>query len=170
MTSHLVSKVGKELAGYQVLRGQLEKGFDLDPQTLLDTLEGETDLHEALLVVAEQIEETESLQAGLNYTIERLQIRQGRQKKSNETLRNVVLSAMDKAGLDTIKGPLCTLTRRKTPAQAIIDEESDIPSRFFKSVPPKLDRKAVKTALDEKEDIPGAHLSNGGIALTMRVK
>lgn len=170
MKTHIVNKVGRELSGYQRLREQLEQGHDLDPATLLDTLEGETELHESLLVVYEEIMENISLLSGLDSTIEALQVRAGRLKKTNETLRNVILSAMDKAGLKTIKGPLATLTARKGKPAAIIDEESDIPSKFFTPQPPKLDKKAVKNALDEGEAIPGAHLSNGSISLTIRVK
>lgn len=170
MTSHIVNKVGNELAGYQKLRAQLEQGYDVDPGTLLDTLEGETELHEALLVVSEEIQENTGLLAGLKHSIESLRARESRLKNTNESLRNVILSAMDRAGLDTVKGPLATITRRKTPAQAIIDAESDIPSHFFAPQPPKLDKKAVRNALEDGETVPGAHLSNGGISLTIRVK
>lgn len=170
MASYVVSKVGRELSGYQRLRDELSKGYDLDPATLLDTLEGETELHESLLVVYEEMLENGSLLSGLESTIEALQTRAGRLKKTNETLRNVILSAMDKADLKTVKGPLATLTARKGKPAAIIDEESEIPSTYFEPQPPKLDKKAIKTALDNGDTIPGAHLSNGGISLTIRVK
>lgn len=167
---NIVAKVGRELSGYERIKAELQDNYDLDPQTLLDTLEGETNLNETLMAVAEHIQEIEALNVGLKYHIDALQERFSRQKKATETLRNVILSAMDRAEIKTIRGPLFTLTVRDTKPVAIVDDEVLVPAGFFVPQDPKLDKKALSEALNEGVEIPGAHLTNGGISLTVRVK
>ena len=141
-----------------------------DPQLLLDTIEGQTDLAEACVVVFEETLEDETLLAGVDATIKTLQDRKSRIERSIATRRNIILMAMDKAGLQVIKAPLATLSMRETPPKVQISEEASIPSRFWKPADPKLDKAAVTEALKAGETVPGASLSNGGITLSIRVK
>lgn len=141
-----------------------------DPALLLDMIEGETDLGEACAVVYEETLEDEILLAGLVAKIEELQTRKGRMEKSIETRRNIILMAIDKAGMGTLKTPLGTMSVRAIPPKLVVSDEALIPAKFWKPANPTLDKKAVKAALDAKEIIPGATLSNGGIGLSVRVK
>ena len=170
MSKRIVKKIGDQLADHARIRAVLIDQYDLDAETLADTLEGATDLPEALLAAAEQIGEYDIMLAGLTEYIAGLTARKSRLTRSKETLRTVILQAMDKADIETVTGPAMTLTARTTPAQPIIMTESDIPSRFFTSQPPTLDKKALGESLRNKEAIPGATLSNGGLSLAVRVK
>jgi hypothetical protein len=170
VTSATILKVGDELANYQRIKAQLQAVEDIDARTLLDTLEGETELHEALLVVAEAVHEDEDMAAAIGLRIAALQARKSRIEASAETKRNIILMAMERADLETVKGPLVTLTKRRTAPQLVVVEEATIPARFWKAGDPKLDKKALKAALDANETVDGARLSNGGVGLTMRVK
>lgn len=167
--SFVIRKIGEELSRYQEIKARLA-GDDVDPQALLDTLEGETELHEACLVVAESVQEHEDLAAALAIRIQDLTARKSRLEASADTLRNIILMAMERAGLDTIKGPLATLSKRTVAPSLVVEQDETIPARFFKAADPKLDSKALKAALDAGEVIPGARLSNGGIGLTIRTK
>ena len=145
-----------------------------DPQLVLDMLEGSTNLHEAILSVVDEISEDEILLAGLEAHLAKLAERKARIKQSIETRRTIILSAMDRAGIPTIKGPTATLSKRETAPAPVIEDESKIPARFFVEQPrpdPKLDKAALKealAALKPDEEIPGAHMSNGGLSLTIR--
>lgn len=169
MSKHIVTKIGRELADHGRIRAVLLDQYDLDAETLADTLEGATDLPEALLAAAEQIGEYDIMLAGLGSHIGDLTARKSRLAKSKETLRTVILQAMDKAGVETVTGPTMTLVARKTPPQPIIMTESDIPSAYWSPQPPKLDKKALGAALQDGP-VPGATLSNGGLSLTVRIK
>lgn len=166
--SATVKAIGTELREAMKLRQML--GDDCDPTLLLDTIEGETNLAEACAFVLEQTHEDEILIEGLDAKIKELQVRKGRMEKSVETRRNVILMAMDKAGLHTIRSPLGTMTARPTPPKATITDEALIPARFWKPSDPKLDRAAVAGALKAGEAVPGAVLSNGGLTLSVRIK
>lgn len=141
-----------------------------DPQLILDMIEGETDLAEACVVVFEETLEDETLLAGVEATIKTLQERKSRIERSIENRRNIILMAMDKAGLQTIKAPLATLSVRETPPKVQVTEEAQIPSRFWKPADPKLDKTALAAALKDGETVPGASLSNGGVTLSIRTK
>jgi len=145
-------------------------GEDADPTLLLNTIEGETNLAEACVVVLEQTHEDEILIEGLAAKIAELTIRKGRMEKSVESRRGIILMAMDKAGLHTIRSPLGTMSVRDVKPKLVVTDEAKIPARFWKPADPTLDRAAVKAALDANETIPGATLSNGGIGLSIRIK
>lgn len=163
-----VRAIGRELNQAVKLRQMLAETDD--PQLILDTIEGETDLAEACVAVLEDCTEDEILIEGLAAKIAELLIRKGRMEKSVETRRNIILMAMEKAGLGTIRCPLGTMSARPTPKQAVITDEALIPSRFWTPQGPKLDRKELSSALRSGETIPGATLSNGGVSLSVRVK
>ena len=163
-----VQKLGFELNRAVEIRRMLQE--ENDPRLILDMIEGETDLAEMVCVVYAETLEDETLTAGLKATIAELQTRLGRIEKSVETRRGLILMAMDKAGLGTIKSPLATLSVRDTPPKPVIADEAQIPARFWKPAEPKLDRAAVSEALKAGEAIPGATMSNGGIGLTIRVR
>lgn len=163
-----VRALGAELNDALRLRQML--GEDADPKLILDTIEGETNLAEACVVVLEQTAEDEILIEGLRAKIDELQVRKGRLEKSVETRRNIILMAMDKSGLQTIRSPLGTMSIRPVAPKTVVSDEARIPARFWKAGDPTLDRKALGEALKAGETIPGAGLSNGGLSLSVRVK
>ena len=164
-----IQAVRREVTDWVQIETELRQ-FEDDPQTLLDTLEGETNLHEALLAIADRVMELKGQAAGVKARIEDLTERKTRLEKSAETLRTVILQAMDTAGLKTVPGDCVTLSMRDTPPGLIVSDEAVIPASYWLPQPPKLDKKALLAALKDKKDAPGAELSNGGISLTMRVK
>lgn len=166
--SYTVRKIGAELNNAIRIRQML--GETDDAQLILDTIEGETDLAEACVAVLEECNEDEILIKGLAVHIADLTTRKGRMEKSVETRRNIILMAMEKAGLGTIRSPLGTMSARPTPPKAVIADEALIPAKFWKPSDPKLDRAALVDALKSGEQIPGASLSNGGVTLSVRVK
>lgn len=167
-SSATVRAIGAELNDALKLRQQL--GEDCDPKLLLDTIEGETNLAEACVFVLEQTHEDEILIEGLDAKIKELQVRKGRMEKSVADRRTIILMAMDRAGLSTIRSPLGTLSVRPTQPKAAITDEAIIPAKFFKPQDPKLDKAAVLDALKAGETVPGASLSNGGIQLSIRTR
>jgi len=167
-SSVAVRKIGSELNRAVEIRRALHEHDD--PKLILDMIEGETDLAEACCVVLEETFEDETLLAGLKATIDLLQTRKGRVEKSIEMRRGIILMAMEKAGIQTLKSPMATLTVRETPPKVVISDEAQIPAKFWKPSDPRLDKAAVGEALKAKETVPGAALSNGGVSLSIRVK
>lgn len=163
-----VRKVGAELNRAVEIKRALQEHDD--PKLILDMIEGETDLAEACLVVLEETMEDETLLEGVKATIELMQARKSRLERSIESRRGIILMAMEKAGIPTIKGALATLSVRETPSKTVITDEALIPAKFWKPSDPKLDKAALTEALKAKEEVPGASLSNGGVSLSIRVR
>lgn len=163
-----VRKIGSELNRAVEIKRALQEHDD--PKLILDMIEGETDLAEACCAVLEETLEDEALLAGTDSMIKTLQERKSRLERSIESRRGIILMAMEKAGLQTIKGPLATLAVTVTKPKTIVSDEAVIPSKFWKPSDPKLDRSALSEALKAGEDVPGASLSNGGISLNIRVR
>jgi hypothetical protein len=164
--------LANEMVRYVNLKAALE-AEDLDPQTLLDTLEGETNLLEALAEVAESIAEDECFAEALTTRIRTIQERKSRLEHAAETKRNLVIMAMEKAHLKSVKQPNATISVRATKPRLVVVDEALVPGKFFKSPEPILDRTALKAALEDlprEGKIPGAELSHGGVSLTIRVK
>jgi hypothetical protein len=100
--------------------------------------------------------------------VKALQARKARLGNQGDMIRQAILVAMGAAEIKKLELPIATITRKPTAPKAEILNESDIPSQFWKAQDPKLDRKAVLDALKEKQEVPGAILSNGGEALQIR--
>lgn len=164
-----ISKARKELSRWDELRHQLE-GIDADPEELFDTLDGETELTDALLMIAEEISERETMSAAIQMRIKDLQERKSRVDNSADTLRQIILVTMSRADITKIKGDLCTLSIGNTKPKAEIVEEALIPAKFWKPQEPKLDKTAINNAMNDGEDIPGVQKSNGGINMIIRRK
>lgn len=164
-----ITKINDELVKWQELSAILSQE-DIDAETLVDTLDGETELMEALCVVADSILDDNTMIDGIKSTLEKLNARKSRIEKAAETKRNIILQAMDRADIKTVTNPLFTLTKRIVPPKAMVVDESLLPSRFFEPQPPKLNKKALNDAIKGGEDLEGVEMSNGGLSLTMRIK
>lgn len=162
-----VKTVKSELSKYASLREQLAE-FDLDTQCLLDTLEGETDLHEALLAVADEIADREADMNAIDMRVKDLEARKARHKRASDLLRAVILQAMEIGEIKTIQGSECTLTAKAKPQGLVINDEAVIPAKYWKPQDPKLDKTLLKTDLKDGCLIEGAMLDNGGTTLQIK--
>lgn len=166
--SKTVAKLSREVSRAAEIRAALQDQGD--PQLVLDMIEGETDLHEAAAVIYEETVDDIALAAGLKSMIDTLQERHSRIMRGIETKRNLILMAMERAEVKTIRTPLATLTVGATAPKAVVSDEAQIPAKFWKTADPTLDKAALNEALAAGEEVPGAQLSNGGVKLTIRVK
>lgn len=165
------SKVGRELTNWLTVKEFLASE-ELDEETLFDTIDGETELIEVLCAIKESALEDKAALTGLDGYLDDLKARKSRLEKTIKTKDAIILSTMERADINRIKGPLFTMSKGATAPKVIITEESDIPTRFFKVPDPVVDKTALKKALEDPEDkktITGAELSNGGISLRTRI-
>lgn len=163
-----IARLSTEIAKAAEIRKALQESDD--PKLVLDMIEGETDLNEAVAVIYEETLSDIALAAGLEAMVKTLNERHSRIMKGIETKRSMILMAMDRTGVPTIRTPLATITVRDVAPSATITDEAQIPAQFWKPQEPKLDKKAVTEALKGGATVPGAELSNGGITLSIRTK
>ena len=160
-----------ELQLYQVLRDRLAQEFpDTDDETIRDTLEGITDLHEMIAAVIRSALVDEALHAGLRSRMDDMKERLSRLEVRASKKRELALHAMSEVGLSKLEQPDFTAsTRAGSPALLVISEQT-IPPAYWLPQPPKLDRQGLLGELKRGAAIPGAELSNPKPVLMVRTK
>jgi hypothetical protein len=160
-----------ETPKYQLAKQRLVTDYpNLDEETLNDTLEGITDLHEMIAAVIRSALVDEALQAGLRFRLDDMKKRLSRLELRADKKRQLALEAMSEVGLAKLEQPDFTAsTRAGSPALIVISEQS-IPMAYWLPQPPKLDRQAILGELKRGAEIPGAQMSNPKPVLSVRTK
>ncbi len=159
----------RELSHYEYLRERLATQFpEADEKTLLDTLEGMTELHEMIAAVVRVRMDDLTLVTALKSRISGMQERLSRIEHRAETMKDVVVSVMDRSGIKKIAEADFTLTLRPTNPPLEITNEGLIPDEFWKRQSPRLDRIGLIGALKNGSSVPGAVLGNGGLTISVR--
>ena len=173
---------------------RLLAGGDDDAQALADTFDGETTLDTELRNAVLAIEEDELFIVGCKAREADLKARRLRLEKRVEATRGLIEQAMTIAEWPKLEMDIGTVTLGKAAPRIEIDQESEIPSQFWKRADPSLDRAGVLGVLKERQKaldaiakldaekreaalreletemppIPGCHLETGGVTLTIR--
>ena len=165
------SSIVTEVSKYQLLRQRLLMDFpSTDEETLTDTLEGITDLHEMIAAVIRSALVDEALHAGLRFRVDDMRERLSRLELRATKKRQLALDAMTEVSLTKLEQPDFTAsTRAGSPALVVIAEDR-IPETYWLPQPPKLDRQAILGELRRGLDIPGAQISNPKPVLSVRTR
>lgn len=157
-----------EAQAASVLLANLRDIIADDDQAHADLVEGETGLLDAIRQAVNRLAEIEAHTEALSSLVKSYQERKARLENQADGIRAALAVAMGMAELKKIELPQATISRKPTPPKALILEEADVPTAFWKPQPPKLDKKAVLDALKAGEAVPGAQLSNGGETIAIR--
>jgi hypothetical protein len=160
-----------EISKYQQLKHRvLSEWPNLDDETLLDTLEGITDLHEMIAAVIRSALVDEALHTGLRSRLDDMRERLSRLDLRASRKRELALQAMNEVGHSKIEQPDFTASSRAgSPALVVISEQT-IPPAYWLPQPAKLDRQGLLTELKRGVAIPGVELSNTKPVLIVRTK
>ncbi len=139
-----------------------------DDEMIATAVEGETTLIETISSAVDRMAELDGHQKALETQIKNLTERRSRFEDQHARIKAAIHVAMGQADLRKIELPQATLSLRAVPPKAEITDEAAIPSKFWKTKEPTLDKKAVLDALKAKEAVPGAVLSNGHETLSVR--
>ena len=155
---------------YRYLRQKLLEEFpEADDETIRDTLEGLTTLHELIAEIIRSALIDESLQSGLPLRLQDMKERLSRLEARAVKKRELVLEAMSKAELRKLEQPDFTASARNGPPSLVVVAEDQVPEGYWLPQPPKLDRQTLLADL-KKGNIPGAQLSNPKPVLSVRTK
>jgi hypothetical protein len=156
---------------YQLLKQRILADYpNLDDETLADTLEGITNLHEMIAAVIRSALVDEALQAGLRTRLEEMRQRLTRLEERSAKKRQLALEAMCEVGLKKLEQPDFTASARAGMPPLVIIAEPDIPEAYWVPQPPKLDRQSLLADLKRGAVIQGAQLGNPKPCLAVRTK
>lgn len=159
----------RETEAAKTLRAQLADILTGDDDDVIaDMIEGETNLHEAIGQAIELLAADSAAVVGIEDLIEKLKKRRDRFALRVDNTRTALSVALEQAGRKVFEHPVATLSLKAVGASVAVTDEAAIPSEFWKPQAPKLDKAALKAALKDKREIPGATLGNGGSTIQVR--
>ena len=156
-----------------------------DDELLLDMVEGQTSLFEAIdMVLQRMIVDDNAVIAGCEATMEILESRRERAKQRQKEARTLLEQALVTAGVEvSIARPLATVGLSKGKLGFEVTAESEIQAAYWRRPPapdPVIDKKAITDALYTKDEddkvvatgisIPGVVRTNGAPTLNVRLR
>ena len=142
----------------------------IDEQTLADTVEGLTDLHEIVAAIIRSALADEALATGLKGRVAEMQGRLERLQDRASKRRQIAKDVMLELDIKKITAPDFSVSIRPgLPALQVLDEAA-VPSIYWQPSAPRLKRQELLSELKTGADIEGVALSNPEPVLSVRVK
>ena len=142
---------------------------DLDEQTLADTVEGLTNLHELLAAIIRAALDAEAMVDAIKARAKDMHTRAERLDHRADRFRQIVRDAMADAHIAKLTPPDFTASLRPGVPHVTITDEDLLPQIFIEQRPHILKRE-ILDALKDGAEVSGAMLSNPGMVLSVRTK
>ena len=158
-------------ATYRAIRDRIRaQDSQIDEQTLADTVEGLTDLHEIVQAVTRAALADEALVLGLKCRISDMQGRLDRLQDRASKRRQIARDVMVELDLKKLNAPDFTASIREgTPSLMVINEDG-VPSIYWQPSEPRLNRQELAYELKQGAEIAGVTLSNPEPVLSVRTR
>jgi hypothetical protein len=156
---------------YRAIRDRLRaQDPQIDEQTLADTVEGLTDLHEIIGAIVRAALADEALATGLKGRIAEMQDRLERLQDCAAKRRQIAKEVMVELEIKKITAPDFTVSIRPGMPSLLVLDEAAVPSIYWQPVAPKLNRQGLLGELKDGAEITGVALSNPEPVLSVRTK
>ena len=156
---------------YRAIRDRIQaEDPQIDQQTLADTVEGLTDLHEILTAIIRAALTDQALAGGLEGRIGEMQARRDRLQDRAAKRRQIAKEVMVELDLKKLAAPDFTASIRPgIPALMVVDEAA-VPSIYWEPREPRLNRQELANELKQGAEIAGVALSNPEPVLSVRTR
>jgi len=156
---------------YRAIRDRIRaQDPQIDEQTLADTVEGLTDVHEILAAIVRAALTDEALVTGLKCRLGDMQDRLGRLQDRAAKRRQIVKDAMVELDLTKLTAPDFTASIRPgMPALVVLNEDA-VPKTYWEPGEPRLRRQVLAHDLKGGAEVAGATLSNPEPVLSVRTR
>jgi hypothetical protein len=156
---------------YKTIRDRIRaQDPQIDEQTLADTIEGLTDLHEILQAVIRAALADEALARGLKCRISDMQGRLDRLEDRASKRRQIAKDVIVELDLKKVTAPDFSASLRPgIPALVVLNEDA-VPKTYWEPGEPRLRRQVLAGDLKGGAEIAGATLSNPEPVLSVRVR
>ena len=156
---------------YSAIRDRIRtEDPQIDEQTLADTVEGLTDLHEIIAAIIRSALADEALATGLKGRVGEMQERLDRLQDRASKRRQIAKDVMIDLDLKKLTAPDFTASiRAGMPALLVIDEAA-IPKIYWEPREPRLNRQELVSELKQGAEITGVALSDPEPSLSVRTR
>ena len=156
---------------YRLIRDRIRaEDPQIDEQTLADTVEGLTDLHEIIAAIVRSALADEALATGLKSRIAEMQERLDRLQERASKRRQIAKDVMVELDLKKITAPDFTVSIRPGMPALLVLDEAAVPSIYWQPSAPRLNRQGLLSELKDGADITGVTLSNPEPVLSVRTR
>jgi hypothetical protein len=156
---------------YRALRDRIRAPDpQIDEQTLADTVEGLTDLHEIVQAVIRAALADEAMARGLKCRISDMQDRLDRLEDRTSKRRQIAKDVMVELDLRKLEAPDFTASIRPgLPALVVLNEDA-VPKTYWEPGEPRLRRQVLASDIKGGAEVSGATLSNPEPVLSVRTR
>jgi hypothetical protein len=155
---------------YRAIRDRIRaQDPQIDEQTLADTVEGLTDVHEILAAIIRAALADEALATGLKCRISDMQGRLDR-LQDRAKRRKITKDVMVELDLKKLNAPDFTASIREGMPSLIVLNEDAVPSIYWQPSEPRLKRQELAYELKQGAEIEGVALSDPEPILSVRTR
>ena len=140
-----------------------------DEDTLLDTLDGETDAMDVLGKLIQQDQELKVQEKACRELAVEYLKRSSKLSDRKDAIRQVMLQLLNSMGVKKAPHALATVSITKPRWSVEITDEAQVPSQL-KITTTKPDIQAIRKILDAGEPVPGARPKTGNQSINVRLK
>ena len=156
---------------YRAIRDRIRaENPHIDEQTLADTVEGLTDVHEIVAAIVRAALADEALATGLKGRIAEMQDRLDRLQDCAAKRRHIARDVMVELDLKKITAPDFTVSVRPGMPSLLVLDEAAVPSIYWEPREPRLNRQGLANDLKQGAEISGVALSNPEPVLSVRTR
>ena len=160
--------MGLDLAHVKAWADRIREQTD-DPETFLDTLEGQTDALEVLRRCVLARAEAAAQEAATKELAAIYFARSRRLAEKQDSLSQFIGEILDAIGETKVQLDVATISRIAGRPKVNLIDEDQIPTQLTK-VTYKPDLVAIKAQLEAGEIVPGAELTQGNKSINVRIK
>src|SRR5665648_677480 len=142
----------------------------IDEQTLADTVEGLTDVHEIIAAIIRAALADEALVLGLKCRVSDMQGRLDRLQDRASKRRQIAKDVMIELDLKKLNAPDFTASIREGIPSLMVINEDAVPSIYWQPSEPRLNRQELAYELKQGAEIAGVALSNPEPILSVRTR
>lgn len=156
---------------YRAIRDRIRaQDPQIDEQTLTDTVEGLTDVHEIISAIVRAALADEALATGLKCRLAEMQDRLNRLQDRAAKRRQIAKDAMIELDLKKLTAPDFTASVRPgMPALVVLNEDA-VPKTYWEPGEPRLRHQVLASDLKGGAEVAGATLSNPEPVLSVRIR
>jgi hypothetical protein len=170
-SSSAMPKLTFAAINYRSFRDRIQaEDPQIDEQTLADTVEGLTDLHEIITAIIRSALTDEALVTGLKCRIADMQGRLDRLQDRASKRRQIAKDVMVELDLKKITAPDFTVSIRPGMPSLLVIDEAAVPSIYWQPSEPRLNRQKLASELKDGAEITGVTLSNPEPVLSVRTR
>ena len=156
---------------YRAIRDRIRtQDPQIDEQTLADTVEGLTDVHEILAAIVRAALADEAMATGLKCRLSDMQGRLDRLQDRASKRRQFAKDVMVELELKKLTAPDFTASIREGLPSLIVLNEDAVPKTYWDPGEPRLRRQVLASDLKGGAEVAGATLSNPEPVLSVRVR